>query len=58
MYKDQYDDLTEAEQFCVTVIFYFPTEFTYIWKFYKMNLKLIEYFSLGWSCQMHEISNY
>lgn len=39
MYKDQYNDLTEAEQFCVTVILldFFNTNY-YIWIYYKYKI--------------------
>lgn len=39
MYKDQYNDLTEAEQFCVTVILldFLNTNY-YIWIYYKYKI--------------------
>lgn len=40
MYKDQYNDLTEAEQFCVTVILLDFLQIT-AFKFIMLNIKLI-----------------
>lgn len=42
MYKDQYNDLTEAEQFCVTVIRLVP----FLCKFLYLNLSILNIYNI------------